>query len=88
MFDGVSDVDFATINVGLFETFIEQYSRRADKGSALSIFSISGLFTYHHDGIFHLRGFGGAFQLAEDCLCSVAIKIATTTFLYRLSEDR
>src|ERR1700687_158661 len=84
---GIGDIDFAAIDVGLFQTFIEQSPRRTDKGSSLFVFLVSWLFADHHDGNFRLRGFGPCLQLSEDCLWGSAIEITTVTFLRGLPEN-
>src|SRR4051812_48310142 len=64
MFDGVRDVYPAAVDVRLLECKIEQLSRRANEGMALSVLLIARLLSYKHD--LRCRG-----AVTEDGLCRI-----------------
>jgi hypothetical protein len=72
MFHRVSDIDLRARNARRSERFIKETTRRPNKRTPLSIFHVTGLFTDKHQARLIL-------PLAEYCLGSVAIEIATFT---------
>ena len=72
MFHRVGDIDLRARNTRFCESLIEETTRRPNKRTPLPILHVAGLFTDKHQGRLIL-------PLAEYCLGSVAIEIATFT---------
>ena len=72
VFDGVGEVEFLAVEAGFFEGLVEEFTGRADEGTAGDVLLIAGLFADDHDA-----GIGWAF--AEDGLGGGFVEGTVTT---------
>ena len=79
MLHDISDIDAGSINPGLLEGVVQQFSRRPDERPALDVFAITRLLANEHD-------FGVLGAFAEDGLRGAFPNIATTAFLNRFAK--
>jgi hypothetical protein len=86
--DRIRNINLSAVDIGLIQTFIQQFPSRTYKGSPLFIFLVARLLADHHDGDFGLRGFGSRLQLSEDGLRRIPIEVTTVTLLHGIPENR